>query len=158
MNARMDVDVESDRDRERQRQWEREREGETEKKREMKKEQIARYFFYGIQTERLASLCLLLFISSFVFLSLSLSDRLSNFILSPLKRQKFLTELLFFAGDFLELQKKKTQRNFSSRRHSTSPTCIPDLIHREFFDYKCNNITREIAIFSHDHPSLHRTT
>lgn len=64
------------------------------------------------------SLCLSSFPPS-VFLLSSLFLSLICPVASPLlKRQKFLIELLFFAGDFLELQKKKKKKekknNFSS--------------------------------------------
>lgn len=135
--------------------WERERrrEGGREKKRDEGERQIAGYLFMVFKSrERKRPLVLFVLFSPSVFLSSSLFLSLIYPIVSPLlKWQKFLIELLFFAGDFLELQKekKKKEKQFFLRRHSTLPTCIP-LLYREFFD---DNVTRGIASFSHDCPS-----
>lgn len=134
MNARVDVDIERKRER---------REKGEEKKREWKGRQIAGYFFfYGIPNGRVVSLSVSRSLSLFsLFLSLGFSLSPSCSLIYPasplLKRQKFLIELLFFAGDFLELQKEEKKRKvkqFFLRRHSTPSICIP-ILYREIFDY-----------------------
>jgi hypothetical protein len=116
MNARVDVDIES----------------EGEKKRGMKKRRIARYFFTVFKPRENSGLALLS-ISFSLFLSASLSLSLIYPASPLLKRQKFLIELLFFAGDFLELQKgkneKKKKRKTIFPQKTFHPTDIyPDLV------------------------------
>jgi len=102
----------------------------------MKERQVARYFFTVFKPRERKSGFALLSISFSLFLSASFSLSLIYPASPLLKRQKFLIELLFFAGDFLELQKGKNEKRkqFFLRRHSTPPTYIP-ILYREFFDY-----------------------
>lgn len=120
MNARVDVDIKREREREKGREGER----------EIKERQIAKYFFsLGIETEGVfaRSPSFSLFLSVFLSTLFSLSLCLIYLVSLLLKRQKFLIELLFFAGDFLELHRKKRgeKSNFFSKKKKIKRTLQP---------------------------------